>query len=212
MQRNKWNLIFLATLLLTKSIVQLFDFPTSNWLLLLRVGIFITTIILTIIIIRPWKFKLLTIGLLIIISLGQGQLKLWKIPANKYVLELYKKHDKPINFVLSHDSIRTIYYRHQDGLAIYSGQRNRIDSISFTDADRQLIIEFLKTTDVIEIEKNQFGTLFIMSRFIDNGYGLFYSTQEQIKLIEKSERFNINGYDVTGYSKICDNWYYLGFT
>ena len=61
-QKNKWNLIFLAILLLIKSIIQLFDFPASNWLLITRIGIFITTIILSLIIIRTWKYKLLTIA------------------------------------------------------------------------------------------------------------------------------------------------------
>ncbi len=211
-QKNKWNLIFLAILLLTKSIFQLFDFPTSNWLLIIRIGIFIAAIILSLIIIRTWKFKLLTIGLIIIFSLGQGLLKLWKIPAKKYVFELYKDHDKPINIVLRNDSIRTIDYRPVDGLIITFGQKYEVDSILFSDSDRQLITQLLKTTEIIEIEKNQFGTLFIMSRFLDNGYGLFFATQEQIEMINKTKRFNINGYDVTGFSKIWDNWYYLAFT
>jgi hypothetical protein len=51
-----------------------------------------------------------------------------------------------------------------------------------------------------------------MSRFIDNGYGLFYSTEENMEMIKKAKRFEINGYLVTGYSKLCDNWYYLSFT
>jgi len=211
-QKNKWNLIFLAILLLTKSIIQLFDFPPSTWLVIARIGIFITAIILSLIIIQTWKYKLLTIGLIVIFSLGQGQLQLWKIPTRKYAFELFKEYDKPINIVLRNDSIRTIHYRHQDGLVITMGHKYKNDSISISNADRQLIIQFLTTTDVIEIEKNQFGTLFIMSRFIDNGYGLFYATQEQIELIKKTERFNINGYDVTGYSEIGDNWYYLSFT
>jgi len=209
---NKGNLIFLAILMLTKSIIQLFDFPTSIWLLILRIVIFISIIILSLIIIRTWKYKFLTIGLIIILSLGQGELNLWKIPARKYVFKLLKEHDKPINLILKHDSILTIYYRPQDELVITSGSNCKKDSTSFSESDRQLFIQFFESTDVIEIEKNQFGTLFIMSRFLDNGYGLFYATQEQIQLIKQSEHFDIDGYDVTGYSKIRDNWYYLSFT
>ncbi len=45
------------------------------------------------------------------------------------------------------------------------------------------------------------GVLFIMSRFLDNGYGVFFVTQEQWEKIEKEKRFRINGYDVTRFIK-----------
>ena len=212
MKKNNLNIILLLILSLTKSVIQLNDFPSSGWLLVLRIMIFLTSIILSFIIIKTWKYKLLTIGLIIIISMGQGQLKLWKIPAKNYIVELIKDHDKPIKLILGQDSIRTIHYSFQCRLLVTKGLNYTKDSIIFSGLNKQLLIQFLKNSEIKEIEKNQFGTLFIMSRFIDNGYGLFHATPENIAKLLETKRFRINMYDVTGYTKIWENWYYLSFT
>jgi hypothetical protein len=208
---NKWNLILILALLLTKSGLQLYDFPSSYGFWFLRIGIFLTAVILSLIMIRNWISKLITIGLIIIISLLQGQLNLWKVPTRKYAIELYKDNDIAINLILQQDSVRRIYKRPLDGLIVENLEYG-IDSILLNDSERTLIESFIKNTDIIEIEKCEFGVLFIMRRFIDNGYGLFFVTQEQLERIEKKERFRINGYDVTGFSKIANGWYYLSFT
>lgn len=208
---NKWKLILILLLLLTKSGLQLYDFPNSHGLWFLRIGIFLTAIILSLIIIRNWIPKLITIGLIVIFSILQGQLNLWKIQTRKYAIELYKDNDKAINLILQQDSIRRIYNRPLDGLIVENLQYG-VDSVLLNDSERKIIKSFIKTTDIIEIEKCEFGVLFIMRRFIDNGYGLFFVTKEQLEKIEKVERFRINGYDVTGFSKIANGWYYLSFT
>ncbi|WP_127345043.1 hypothetical protein [Ancylomarina longa] len=170
-----------------------------------------TAIILSLIIVRNWIPKLITIGLIVIFSILQGQLNLWKIPTRKYAIELYKDNDKAINLIIQQDSIRKIYNRPLDGL-IVENFRYGVDSVLLNASERKIIESFIKTTDIIEIEKCEFGVLFIMRRFIDNGYGLFFVTKEQLEKIEKEERFRINGYDVTGFSKITNGWYYLSFT
>lgn len=161
--------------------------------------------------IRNWISKLITVGLVVLFSLLQGQLNLWKVPTRKYAIELYKDNDRAINLILQQDSIRRIYNRSLNGLIVENLDYG-IDSVLLNDSERTLIESFIKTTDIIEIEKCEFGVLFIMRRFIDNGYGLFLVTQEQLEKIEKEEQFRINGYDVTGFSKITNCWYYLSFT
>ena len=208
---NKWKLILILALLLTKSGLQLYDFPSSHGFWFLRIGIFLTAIILSLIMIRNWIPKLITVGLVVVFSLLQGQLNLWKVPTRKYANELYKDNDRAINLILQQDSIRRIYIKPFNGL-IAENLNYGIDSVLLNDSERKLIESLIKTTDIIEIEKCEFGVLLIMRRFIDNGYGLFFVTQEQLEMIENEERFRINVYDVTGFSKITNGWYYLSFT
>ena len=208
---NKWKLILILLLLLTKSGLQVYNFPSSMWFAVLRFGIFITAIIISLIIIRKWIPKLITIGLIIGISIFQGQLDLWKFPARKYTTELYKEHHVAINLILHQDSIRRIYNHHLQGL-IVENQEYEVDSILLNETERNIIQTFIKTTEIVEIEKSEYGVLFILSRFIDNGYGLFFVTEEQLKEINELDRFRINGYDVKGYSKITNGWYRLSFT
>ena len=144
-----------------------------------------------------------TVGLVVVFSIFQGQLNLWKVPTRKYANELYKDNDRAINLILQQDSIRRMYIKPFNGL-IAENLSYGIDSVLLNDSERKLIESFIKTTDIIEIEKCEFGVLFIMRRFIDNGYGLFFVTQEQQEMIENLERFRINGYDVIGFSKITN--------
>lgn len=66
--------------------------------------------------------------------------------------------------------------------------------------------------DANEVFINQTDSkyLFAMHRFIDNGYGLLYSTAN----FNKDEFFKerINGLQLTSIHRVMDKWYYVTFT
>jgi hypothetical protein len=159
--------------------------------------------------IKTVKNKLITIGLVILFSFGQGQLNLWKIPARKYITELEKSYPESLKIIFESDSIYSLSY-HFSLKVNY--QIENIDSSLINTSEKFLLKQFFENTEIIEIEKNRFGTLLIMKRFLDNGSGLLYSTPMQMKEIKEEDRFEINGYDVIDYFRLAENWYFLSFT
>lgn len=211
-QNNKKELTFLLIILLAKSVVQLFAFPGSFWLTGIRILLFLIAFVLSLIIIDQWKYKFLTLALIILFSVAQGQLKLWRIPAMVYIYELNQKYEKPIEYILSHDSIKEIHCDREEGLILAQGAHYTIDVSNLSDTDEALLTAFLKDTEVIEIEKDKYCTLFVLNRFIDNGSGLLYATPENINHIKNEKNYRINWLDITGCTKIWGNWYYISFT
>jgi len=191
-------------------VIQCFDFPISYLLLSIRVGIFILAIIIALTIIPKWYLKLITVIAIILFSLMQGELKLWKIPAKRYVIEFEKEYDKTMSQINENDSLRSCIMR-PEGLLFIKVDHNR-DTVLLSDPNLHYLVSVIKDSDVIQIEKTEHVTLFIMSRFIDNGYGICIITEENMKKIENEDRFRINGYDVTGFTHLKGNWYYLSFT
>src|SRR5690606_19591325 len=85
LKARKHFFLIILVLLLGKSFIQLFEFPNSIKLYLIRIFLFLLAIFITIYYLKNWKLKLLTIISIILISILQGELNIWKIPARKEV-------------------------------------------------------------------------------------------------------------------------------
>jgi hypothetical protein len=212
LHHNKSTLILIIGILFVRSATYLFDFPTTFFLFLLRLMLILFAVFFALVGVETWKSKILTLFLVITTTIGVSSLNLWKVPAKVFIHKISKEHHEAIQDIISTDTIISIGKRRSNELNDSAGLRLAINHTFFEDSLLHRDIQNLLTTGIIEVEKNSYGTLFIMDRFIDNGYGLFWSTNEQIEAFKKMERMEVNGYHVTNLSRIGGNWYYLSFT
>lgn len=206
---HKKQLLFILILILSKSLIQLFEFPNSLKFSLLRASLFLIALIIALIFIKNWKFKLITILFIVVFSIFQGELNIWKIPAKKYVNSIETEHKEAYNFLISQQTIQSVSSNSKREILLNHKQS---DTFHISEFHKKEIKKLILSTEIKEIEKNDLGVLFILSRFIDNGYGLFYVTNKDFINKFQSEIININGLQITGISKISDSWYRVSFT
>ena len=201
---NKWALIILLVLLLSKTLIQYFSFPTSWILTILRVLIFIIAIMLSFVIVKKLKYQIITLILVLLFSYGQGYINLWKISTARYIKSVMNKYEKEINSFIEREDYSSIMYQGEN--KIYD--KDREGTLLASD----YYSSFFKNTDFIQVEKNEDLILFVMYRFIDNGYGLGLINEENFEKIKKQKRYKVNGLEITGMTRIFGDWYYISFT
>ena len=210
-RKNKWILLILFAFLSSKTIIQYFSFPPSASLTILRVLIFIIAIVLSLVIVKNVKYKFITAGLVILFSFGQGFLNLWEVSAERYVESEMPKYKEEINSLIERKDYSTIYYRGNEKVFILD-RSSQLDTLLLSDNEIQFYSSFFNKSDFIQVEKNRELILFIMYRFIDNGYGLGLISDENFEKVKKQKRYRINGLEITGMTRISGDWCYISFT
>jgi len=208
---NKWILLILFAFLSSKTVIQYFSFPPSGLLSILRVIIFIIAIVLSFVIVKNVKYKFITVGLVILFSFGQGFINLWEISAERYVESEMTKHKEAINSLVEREDYTTIHFRNNEKVYLLD-RSSKLDTLLLSDDEIQFYTSFFMESDFFQIEKNEELTLFIMYRFIDNGYGLGLIRDENLEEIKKQKRYRINFLEITGMTRISGDWYYISFT
>jgi hypothetical protein len=152
-----------------------------------------------------WKFCLFFAycSLLYAISL----LGAWKIGAKDFISKNETSLDN-IDSRLSFDSINSYLVRRPFD-SILVKDRNG-ENFAIKKELKEDLISFNSQIGFFEIEIENGLKMIILSRFIDNGYGLIKLNTEQIEMLKKQRR--INGYTIKGISDIKDGWYYIWFT
>lgn len=198
-KKYKYIFALILALTLSKSFVQLFEFPNSIKLSLIRIFIFITVVIISLYYLKGWKLKLLTIISIIGISILQGELNIWKIPAKKEVKMIENNYSKLFDDLKNQPEDFTLMPKNLSASKVKQENKEPLSNL-------------FKNSKILEIEKTNSEILFIYDRFIDNGYGLLYSPKSNFEENFWKEPFRINGLEITGISEISENWYYVSFT
>ncbi|SMC65190.1 hypothetical protein [Moheibacter sediminis] len=199
-KKHKYLFGIILTLLLCKSFVQLFEFPNSIKLSLIRILLFITVIIIALYYLKDWKLRLIVVISIIGISVLQGELNVWKIPARKEVKMIEDNYSELFSYLKNQPTDFSLVSK----TILYPQTINQ--------ENKELISKLFNNSAILEIEKNNSEILFVYDRFIDNGYGLLYTPKPEFEEEFWKEPFRINGLDITSISKISENWYYVSFT
>lgn len=208
--RNISIALTISMLLAYKLLLASQDFPSTFTNGLQRTVIFIASIILILNLIYRLKYKSVLVLGYIALTIAFSYLNLWKTATRNY-LEEKDKFFSGIVTTLHGDTSNFSLGLFQDSVAYRRGTDRQISPLS-SDAFQGSLISLSKNTGVREIEKDKFITLFIFSRFIDNGYGLAYITPSDLEELYKQENYRLNGYQITGLSNVEGNWYYISFT
>lgn len=199
-KKHRYLFGIVLILLLCKSFVQLFEFPSSIKLSLIRISIFLIVIIIALYYLKDWKLKFFTIISIIVFSILQGELNFWKIPARKEAKMIENNYSELFNYLKNQ----------QNNLSITP--KKVLESSMTNQENKKLISQLFNNSDILHIEKTNSEILYVYDRFIDNGYGLLYSPKSNFEEEFWKEPFKINGLDITSISKISENWYYVSFT
>ena len=199
-KKYKYLLALIFLLTISKSFVQLFEFPSSIKLSLIRIIIFLIVIIIALYYLKGSKLKLFSVISIIGISIIQGELNVWKIPAKKEVKMIEDNYSELFNYLKTQPSDYSL------------GNKKVLNSPIINQENKILVSSLFNNSKILEIEKTNSEILFVYNRFIDNGYGLLYSPNSDFEEEFWNEPFKINGLDLTSISKISDNWYYVSFT
>jgi len=132
-----------------------------------------------------------------------SSLNLWQVSIRKYITERIQYLD-PVLFDLKEMNNCDLTILENEQLKF----REPCDTARI---NWEVIHELKDNSDISEISLNKEATLFIFSRFIDNGYGIaFIENDLNPKILEKNYR--INGLEITSAVLIFENWYYISFT
>lgn len=206
--KNKKIVLLIVTLLITKSFIQLFEFPSDLKLSILRILLFIAAFVIALISIKNWKFKIITILFIFAFSILQGELNIWKIPAKKQVKMIETNHSKLFNQLKNREAIFTVLFLNSNELNLLGLSEAFINN----QENKELILKLFNESEIFQIDKTKSETLFVYDRFIDNGYGLLYSENANFENDFWKNPFRINGLEITSISKVSKNWYRVSFT
>ncbi len=182
---------------------------TEFWVILTKIVIGLTMIILLLLLKTKWWNKLISaICLIVIIMFGLPKTGLWKYSLKKYVAEEKSEYIKLVNQIDEFDNKYLTY------VSCFNNQINsrpKLNSIEIESYKKQFC-DLINNLDCVEIslDKSSNKYLFVMSRFIDNGYGLLYCKNN----LEVDQIFSkrINGLEITSVVKVEKGWYYVSFT
>jgi hypothetical protein len=213
MKKNKIILSIFGILFLVYLFLYANEFEirtrTEFWIIPTKMMIALILIFLLIILKAKWWLKLLSVIAFVGFTIfGLPQTGLWKYSLNRYV---EKEKSEYINFVNEIDKISA------KNLSYISCQNEQINSRPKLDSMEIVIVsksicKFIDELDCVEVSLNTKKSkyLFVMSRFIDNGYGLLYCKDELN--IDKIYDERINGLEITSILKVENKWYYVSFT
>lgn len=182
---------------------------TEYWIFSTKVILFLIMSVLILLLQKIWWLKLISmIGFIGILIFGLPQTGLWNYSLKKYVA---KEKSNYFNFVSEIDKIeekKLSYISCADGKI---NARPKLDSIKIA-LVYPTICQYITELDCVEVSMNKRRDkyLFVMERFIDNGYGLLYCKKE----LDLSDIFTerINGLEIRNIIKVEKNWYYVSFT
>lgn len=209
MKRNRVILIILGILFLIYLSFYANEFSirtrTNFWIIPTRITLILLSIFLLLLLRIKWWIKLLFlnifIGFILFIIPRTG---LWKYSLRKYVEKEKREYIKFANEINKIDVSNLTYLScHNKKI----NTRPKLDEFQIENMSNS-VCQYFEKLDCIEVSlnKEKGSYLFIMSRFIDNGYGLLYSKKESI--VNK----RMNGYQITSMVKAENNWYYVSFT
>ena len=205
--KNKKIVLLIVALLITKSFIQLFEFPSDLKLSILRILLFIAAIVIALISIKNWKFKMMTVIFIFGFSILQGELNIWKIPAKKQVKMIETNHSKLFNQLKNQEATFTVLLSNANELNLLGSSEAFINQ-----ENKALILKLFNESEIFQIDKTKSEILFVYDRFIDNGYGLLYSENANFENDFWKNPFRINGLEITSISKVSNNWYRVSFT
>ncbi|HMS66896.1 MAG TPA: hypothetical protein PKD18_02110 [Saprospiraceae bacterium] len=131
----------------------------------------------------------------------------------KYSLYRYVEKEK-VEYVKFAKEIDKISNKNLEYISCFDNEINSRPSLDSSEEEsiKEPICNYFKMLDCVEVslDRSEGKYLFVMSRFIDNGYGLLYCKNE----IDIDSIYNerINGLEVRSVVKVDKHWYYIGFT
>ncbi len=204
MKKNQFKLLLLLLGIISVLYLTAYGFElriqTTLWILLIKFILILFTLILFLFFRMKWIYKLIGIGALVFFYIyvipASG---LWKFSLNRYVRINGDEYENCVQGIQEIDT---------SGISYFScSEQNEMD-FSWTDDSLKLakkisyskacsILNSLESNEVFINSKNHLY-LFALSRFIDNGYGILFSSDG---LSEKSIIENrIAGLDITSCS------------
>lgn len=213
MRRNTIILSIIGILFLVYLFLYANEFEirtrTEFWITLTEFLVALLIFVLLLFLNSKWSVKLIGfIALAVFMMFVLPRTGLWRYSLGNYVS---KEKSKYIELADDIDAIN------EDKLSYISCYENQLSSIPKLN-DEQIesikdkICSSIGNLDCVEVvmQKSKGQYLFVMSRFIDNGYGLLYCKNDIGTNGIFSER--INGLQITSVSSIENNWYYVSFT
>lgn len=213
MKKNKRILVLFGILLSAYLFLYAHEFEiqtrTDFWVILTEFVISIVLVILILLIKAEWWVKFFGfVALMAFLFILLPKSGLWQYSLNKYVNKNGSEYIKFANEISKIGDERLTYVSCFNGSV---NSRPRLDSIE-NDLFKKSICNYIEDLDCVEVclDKSKGKFLFVMSRFIDNGYGLLYC--ESNLEIEQIVNERINGLEITGVVKAQDGWYCVSFT
>lgn len=213
MKINRRILIIFVFLFLVYLCFYAFEFEirtrTDFWIIPTQILISASLFILIFFLRMKWFLKLvICLGFIYVLFIGLSQTGIWKFSLKRYVRQEKENYLKLVNEIDKTNEQRLSY------VSCFSNEINLRPKLNYKENSEifEAICKQIMEVDCLEVSLNkETGKyLFVMSRFIDNGYGLLYckhdGTFEQIL----NER--IDGLQITSIVKAENNWYYVSFT
>jgi hypothetical protein len=213
MKRNKtilatFGILFMVYLFLYANEFQIRT-RTEFRVILAELVIGLAMIVLLLLVKTKWWIKLIsTICLIAILMFGLPITGLWQHSLKKYVAEEKSEYINLAKQIDVFDNENLTY------VSCFNNQINsqpKLNSIEI-ESNKKPFCELINNLDCVEVslDKSNNKYLFVMSRFIDNGYGLLYckSNLEIEQIFSK----RINGLEITSVVKVEKGWYYVSFT
>ena len=210
MKKNKVITSTIGIALLSYLILHALEFRiqinSPYWSVFAKFGLGLLLVFLPLSLKAKWIVRI-TFSILMGISLMLliPKLRIWNISLNHYVKNNHINYE---NYIDQHEKelARKIEY-----VSCREGVLMTKPKLEETNLNSTICRTF-EELDVSEVFINQSNSkyLFAMHRFIDNGYGLLYSTANFNKSEFYEER--VNGLQLTSIHKIDSKWYYVTFT
>jgi hypothetical protein len=199
---NSKRFWILNSLILGFVVLQILDFPTFDYPLLIDIAkfiIFISVIFFAFRYDAKWRKKLLVVFVYLLLIAGTYLGPIWKFKTNIWLSNIEKEYSQVVDIIDDHDSFSFIIYDK-------SGDSLKINPTSFRDqyTNKELdsFKSFLKRNYYLELWGDEKGVVMVYSRFLDNRAGFILCQEKQCR--EAMNAANQNNKD---YYPFNENWY-----